>query len=113
MRESESPSRLSSVRVGLALAAAPIVALFAGSLLFSTGVLAHPGGTFAVAITPYVWASALLVPIGLLVVGLALPVKGWQRLVVVGAILLVGVPVLLGVWFVTLLMFSGAMGEPF
>ncbi len=52
-----------------------------------------------VGITPLFSASAVLVPIGLLIVGLAFSTDGSPRPLVVGAFLFVGVPPLLFVWF--------------
>ena len=113
MHESDSKPDIPGIILGVVIAVAPIVVLFAAAELLKAGVLAHPSGALMVSITPYFFASALLIPIGLLIVGFALPTDGSPRSVVVGAILLVGVPTLLVVWFVAALGFSGAAGAPF
>lgn len=114
MDESESTDHsLIRAGLGLGLALAPILVMAAAALLLNAGMLAQPGGAVTVAMTPYIWASALLIPIGLLIVGLAIPTEGSPRPLVVGCILAVGVPVLLVLWFLALLTFSGAAGEPF
>ncbi len=111
----ESDSRLDLLRIGFgaAIAVAPILVMFAATQLLNAGVLAQPGGAFMVSITPLFFASALLIPIGLLIVGLAFPTDGLPRPVVVGAFLVLGVPPLIFVWFLVGIAFSGAAGQPF
>lgn len=113
MHESDSTPDIVRIALGLAIAVAPIVVMFAATQLLNAGVLAQPGGPFMVSITPLFFASALLIPIGLLIVGLAFPTDGSPRPVVVGAFLFVGAPPLLLVWFIVAIGFSGAAGEPF
>ncbi len=113
MDESDSTPSIVWISLGVAIAVAPIVVMFAATQLLNAGLLARPSGAFMVSITPYFFASALLIPIGLLIVGLAFPTDGSPRPVVVGAFLVVGVPVLLVVWFFVAMAFSGAAGAPF
>ncbi len=113
MHEPDPRPDIPRIVLGVAIAVAPIVVLFAAAELLKAGVLAHPSGGFMVSISPFFFASALLIPIGLLIVGFALPTEGSPRAVVVGAILVVGVPSLLFVWFLAAVAFSGAAGAPF
>jgi hypothetical protein len=111
--ESDSKPDILRISLGVAIAVAPMVVMFAATQLLNAGLLAQPGGAFMVSITPLFFASTLLIPIGLLIVGLAVPTNGWPRPFVVGAFLVVGVPLLLLVWFIVGIDFSGAAGEPF
>ena len=113
MPESDSKLDILPIGLGVAIALAPIVVMFAAAQLLDAGVLAQPGGPFMVSITPLFFASALLIPIGLLIIGLAVPTEGLPRPIVVGAFLVVGVPPLLFVWFLVAIAFSGAAGQPF
>ena len=113
MHEPDSRLDLFPIGLGAALALAPILVMFIAAQLLDAGVLAQPGGPFMVSITPLFFASALLIPIGLLIVGLAVPTDGLPRPIVAGAFLVVGVPPLLFVWFLVAIAFSGAAGQPF
>jgi hypothetical protein len=99
--------------IGLALALGPITLLLVGTALMSSGVAGPPGPTWMMAATGPLWASAALIPIGLLVLGLSLPVDGWSRVLAVAACVVLGSPLLLATWFLSLIAFSTAGGEPF
>ena len=113
MQESDSRPDMLRIGLGVAIALAPILVMFVAAQLLDAGVLPQPGGPFMVSITPLFFASALLIPIGLLIVGLAFPTDGSPRPIVVGAFLVLGVPPLLFVWFLVAIAFSGAAGQPF
>ncbi len=83
---------------------------FGWGALINAHVLAMPSTEVVMAITPWAYLAALLVPVGFMVVAAAMRGASLAARILV---VLTGVPVALGAWVAALFFFSFAVGEPF
>jgi hypothetical protein len=102
-------ARRALIGAGIALGV-PVSFLVAGQLLLGRVVTFERGPDTMDILTRIALSEIILGPIGLLVVGSAIPLRrplAWLLL------LLVGVPVLVVTWFLGVATLSGALGSPF